>query len=111
MQSTNEPMFSQYSLIHIALGLIIYFIKIPLLLATLVYGSFLLVYNHAEGNRLVHKFVPMWPGCKRTDEYLPILGDVISFNAGWLTASAVDCWHASDENSKHWLEPHNGDVL
>jgi hypothetical protein len=106
----GDALFSQYSLLHFAMGLIIFFTKVPLLLATLAYTAFLLVHHSEEGSRFMSKFVPMWPGGKRSEDYLPILGDILAFDAGWLAASAADCWHDTSPD-RHLFQPHNGSGL
>ena len=104
----EQPLFDKYSLIHLSLGILLYFAKISFWLATLAHATICLLYNNENGYNVIKKFAPWWPGNKRPDSAYNILGDNVSFMAGWLVASSVDTLTCKEENQKKWYENYTG---
>jgi hypothetical protein len=80
----------QYSLLHIAVGIIMYFWNFSLFYAFLLHFLFELGENTSIGMKFINKLY-YWPGGKPcADSGINILGDNIFFVFGWLLAYGTD---------------------
>ena len=106
----DQPLFDQYSLIHFAVGVLLFFARISFVLATLTHATISLLYNNETGYEAIRRFAFWWPGSKRPDSAFNIVGDNISFMSGWLFASAVDSIMCQDTDRacRKWYETYNG---
>ena len=108
MNESTQPFLDKYSLIHLSLGILLYFARISFWLATLAHITVCLLYNNDDGYSVIRKFAPWWPGNKRPDSAFNIAGDSVSFMSGWLLASGVDTLTCPAEKEKKWYEAYSG---
>jgi len=92
----GKQLLDQYSLLHAAVGVLVYFWNIPLWIGTLVHVLFEYVENTPWGIRMINQYMIEpgifgWPGEKRNaDSLLNQFGDTITFVLGWVVAAALD---------------------
>jgi hypothetical protein len=88
----GKNMFDQYSLLHFATGIILYFWNIALLDATLLHILFEIIENTNIGMYIINKYITMWPGGKPFADSFDnsMIGDNISFIVGWLVGYVFD---------------------
>ncbi len=80
----------QYSLLHIAVGIIMYFWNFSLFYAFLLHLLFEIGENTKIGMKLINQLY-YWPGGKPSaDSITNILGDNLFFILGWLLAYSTD---------------------
>jgi len=95
--------FDQYSLLHFAVGIIMYFFAVPLWLWNLIHIVFEFVENTEIGLQIINQHIKIWPGGKEyTDSLINRLGDVISGHIGWMVAY----WLDSYGNRVGWFRKH-----
>jgi hypothetical protein len=104
----EQALLDQYSLLHFAVGVLLFFGRFSFLLATLTHATFSLLYNNDAGYSFIKRYAAWWPGSKRADSYYNMLGDNLSFNAGWLVASVCDSWLATGDAKREWYETYRG---
>lgn len=98
-------LFDQYSLLHGAVGVVVYFWQIPLVWAVVAHVLFEWAENTETGMELINRvFVREgafgWPGAKKAaDSMVNRVGDTVSFAVGWGLAFAVD-WLGG---TQHWV--------
>ncbi len=91
----------QYSLLHLAVGIIAYFWNISLVTSFLAHFLFELGENTKMGMNIINTYftkgsILHWPGGKpHTDARINIVGDNIFFVFGWILARAVDLYGSS----------------
>jgi hypothetical protein len=89
-------LLDQYSLLHFATGIVIYFWNIPFLFAILGHMLFEYVENTKGGMAFINKYIIdpgyfSWPGGKHeADSGLNQLGDNITFALGFALAAFLD---------------------
>jgi hypothetical protein len=88
----GQKTFDQFSLLHVASGIIAYFWGLPLLWWLIIHIVFEYVENTKMGMHFINQYLPMWPGGKATpDTFMnSMIGDNISAVVGWLIAAWVD---------------------
>lgn len=86
--------FDQYSLLHVATGVLAYFWGIGFIISITVHALFEYVENTPEGIRFINEQLSgIWPGGKpRADSTLNMIGDTIFFGIGWASAYALDAY-------------------
>lgn len=85
-------MFDQYSLLHLATGIIAYFWGINIITWTALHSIFEILENTPLSVYFVNKYIPMWPGGKeKTDSAINMVGDTIAAIIGWFIAYYTDC--------------------
>ena len=83
----------QYSLLHLASGIIAYFWDISLRTWIILHIMFEFMENTEAGMNVINNYITFWPGGKpRRDSDVNILGDNISAGVGWLLAQSVDVY-------------------
>ena len=83
--------FDQYSLLHCAVGIVLYFWNITFSQMLLLNTVFEIVENTGVGITFINSYIPNWPGGKRySDSYRNIFGDTVSVIFGWWIASQLD---------------------
>lgn len=108
----TQPFLDQYSLIHMAVGILFYFWKISFFLSTLTQATFMLLNNSEEGSKLFSRYAPQYPyTAKKHDSWINMVGDNMSFNFGWLLASAVDTSLVPAGQEKQIYEAHCGPIV
>ena len=83
----------QFTLLHLATGIIAYFWNIPLLLWTILHITFELIENTPIGIQCINQswIKHIWPGAKPfPDHWSNSIGDTIAAIIGWLIAQSVD---------------------
>ena len=91
----------QYSLLHAAVGIILYFWNVSFGLTALIHTLFELGENTPLGMRLINTFfvgtMPFqWPGKKeRADHPVNMVTDTIFCLLGWWIAQQVDKYYSS----------------
>lgn len=81
----------QYSLLHLAVGIIVYYWGIDFWVWTLVHILFEYGENTAIGMQIINNYLTWWPGGKNhADHLLNRTGDVLAGCLGWLLAWALD---------------------
>lgn len=81
----GQLLLDQYSLLHVATGIIAYFWGFRLLWSIIAHTVFELVENTDAGIRFINQnLAGIWPGGKpRADSPVNMVGDSLSFVAGW----------------------------
>jgi len=80
-------LLDQYSLLHAAMGVVVYFWGIPLLWALVLHTVYEWAENTPWGMHAIRR-VTLWPGGKsEADALINVLGDTLSFGAGWGVAA------------------------
>ena len=83
--------FDQYSLLHIATGIIAYFWNISLFNWFLLHTLFELLENTQYSAHLITKYITFWPGGKKTVDSIPnMIGDTFSALIGWYISYYID---------------------
>ena len=86
----------QYSLLHFAVGVVLYFWNIPLILAIILHTIFEIVENTKMGMKFINTYIIhtgyfSWPGGKDyADSLINNVGDTIFFAVGWVLAAYLD---------------------
>jgi hypothetical protein len=89
-------LFDQYSLLHFAVGVVVYFWYFNFWTAFSIHALFEFVENTPSGMRFLNKYFPKgglfrWPGDKvKPDSLLNMIGDSGSFILGYLLAKLLD---------------------
>ena len=86
----------QYSLLHFAVGVVLYFWNIPLILAIILHTIFEIIENTKMGMKFINTYIIhpgyfSWPGGKNyADSLINNVGDTIFFAVGWVLAAYLD---------------------
>ena len=86
----------QYSLLHFAVGVVLYFWNIPLIFAIILHTIFEIVENTKMGMKFINTYIIhtgyfSWPGGKNyADSLINNVGDTIFFAVGWVLAAYLD---------------------
>lgn len=92
----GSQLLDQYSLLHFAVGVIMYFWNISLRLGFLIHFLFEVIENTELGMKMMNKYIIhpgyfSYPGGKNmADSYINIVGDNLSFIIGWLSSYILD---------------------
>ena len=87
----GEYFVDQYSLLHYAVGVIVYFWGMNLYIWMVLQIAYEYIENTSYGMMLINKYVTMWPGGKNYPDTLTnSIGDIFFGLLGWLTAKLVD---------------------
>lgn len=89
--------FDQFSLLHFATGIILYFFNIKIITAIFLHTSFEILENTHLGMSLINKYfinddyLNIWPGEKNyPDSLINIFSDSVFFIIGWFIAYKLD---------------------
>lgn len=89
-------LFDQYTLLHIAVGILAYFWSVPFLIGMGIHIAFELIENTEWGVRAINRYIIdpgwfMWPGGKYVpDTAMNQIGDNLGFAGGWGLAWWLD---------------------
>ena len=87
----GQYFIDQYTLLHFAVGIIMYFWNFPLLTTLLVHTAFELIENTEFGMNVINTNFTMWPGGKpKADSNINIIGDTVGGLIGWICAYTLD---------------------
>jgi len=94
----------QYSLLHFAVGIVMYFWKVPLGVWIILHSVFEMVENSKVGMKFINSaFKDLWPGGKpKSDSLVNSVGDVVFGTLGWIVAQKID--HMGVNYG--WYSPH-----
>lgn len=83
-------LFDKYSLLHFAVGIILYFFNFSLLDVFILHTIFEIVENTQFGMHIINTYISFWPGGKESaDAFINSVGDTISVIFGWYIAKSV----------------------
>ena len=81
----------QYTYLHYAVGIIIYFWNISLWKWVGIHTIFEICENTKYGIYFINQYITFWPGGKpKPDNIINIIGDSIGAIIGWLSAYYID---------------------
>lgn len=84
-------MVDQYSLLHLAVGIVWYFWGLSLKQVLIVHTIFELSENSSFGMNIINNYFKLWPGGKpKADTLTNIIGDTVSVSLGWNIAYYID---------------------
>ena len=87
----------QYSLLHLAVGIVVYFWDISLLSWFVLHTMFELIENTQQGIYFINNYITWWPGGKpRPDSIINSIGDTMFSLLGWVIA------YYTDQFGKQW---------
>ena len=93
----GHKLIDQYTLLHIAVGVVVYFWDISLPIWFVIHTIFEIVENTPQGIDFINNTFTLWPGGKpRADNMINRIGDTIGAIIGWVLAYYVD------EYGKKW---------
>jgi hypothetical protein len=73
--------FDQYTYLHFAVGIIVYFWNISLVNLVILHTIFEFLENSQVGVNIINKYIVVWPGG---------IGDTLGAILGWLSAYYLD---------------------
>lgn len=77
----------QFSLLHFAVGIVVYFWNVPLLLWFVLHTMFELIENTPQGIYFINHYIYFWPGGKpKADTAINTIGDTLFAMLGWIVA-------------------------
>jgi hypothetical protein len=99
----GKQFLDQYSLLHFAVGIIVYFWGISAINWNMIHILFELIENTDIGMKIINNVFILWPGGKNyTDSYVNNIGDLLIGYLGWVTASLLDNYG----NKQGWFIKH-----
>ena len=86
--------FDQYTYLHFATGIVVYFWNISLLNWVILHTIFEILENTQMGMNIINQYIVFWPGGKpESDTIINSVGDTFGAVLGWLTAYYLDKWY------------------
>lgn len=83
--------FDQYTYLHFAVGIIVYFWNISLLNWVIFHTVFEILENTQIGLNIINQYIVFWPGGKqKSDTIINNIGDTVGAVLGWLSAYYLD---------------------
>ena len=83
--------FDQYTYLHFAVGIIVYFWNASLFNWFILHTIFETLENTQIGIHIINKYIVFWPGGKpKPDSIVNIIGDTFGAMFGWLSAYYLD---------------------
>ena len=83
--------FDQYTYLHFAVGIIVYFWNISLVKWTIIHIIFEFLENTQMGVKFINKYMLFWPGGKpKSDTVINSMGDTFGAIMGWISAYYLD---------------------
>ena len=80
----------QFSLLHLAVGIVFYFWGINIYTSIVIHTVFEIFENTDLGMKIINNFTS-WPGGKNyRDSFINSVGDTVFFILGWYIAKTVD---------------------
>jgi hypothetical protein len=84
-------LFDQYSLLHFAVGVVMYFWGISLYTWNMIHIFYEFIENTQIGINFIDQYITWWPGGKKhSDTIVNNVGDIISGAIGWYSAQWLD---------------------
>jgi hypothetical protein len=86
----GKRFLDQYTYLHFAVGIVVYFWNISLLNWIILHTIFEFLENTKIGMKLINN-LPFWPGGKpESDSIINNIGDTIGAILGWISAYLLD---------------------
>ena len=83
--------FDQYTYLHFAIGVVVYFWHISLINWVILHTIFEFLENTQMGMNIINKYIVFWPGGKlKSDSIINNIGDTFGAVLGWLSAYYLD---------------------
>ena len=83
--------FDQYTYLHFAVGIIVFFWNISLINWVILHTIFEFLENTQTGISIINKYIVFWPGGKpKSDTIINSIGDTFGSIVGWLSAYYLD---------------------
>jgi hypothetical protein len=83
--------FDQYTYLHFAVGIVVYFWNISLINWLILHTIFEFLENTQIGMNIINKYIVFWPGGKlKSDSIINNIGDTFGAVLGWLSAYYLD---------------------
>lgn len=83
--------FDQYTYLHFAIGIVVYFWNISLLNWIILHFIFEFLENSQMGINIINQYILFWPGGKeKSDTIINSVGDTFGSILGWLSAYYLD---------------------
>jgi hypothetical protein len=83
--------FDQYTYLHFAVGIIVFFWNISLVNWVILHTIFEFLENTQIGINIINKYIVFWPGGKpKPDTIINSIGDTFGSIVGWLSAYYLD---------------------
>ena len=83
--------FDQYTYLHFAVGIIVYFWNISLVNLVILHTIFEFLENTQMGVNIINNYIVFWPGGKpKSDTIINSIGDTFGAILGWLSAYYLD---------------------
>ena len=87
----GNKLFDQYTYLHFAVGIVVYFWNISLPSWFVLHTMFETLENTKDGVNIINKYLVFWPGGKpKSDEINNIIGDTFGAMMGWFSAYCLD---------------------
>jgi hypothetical protein len=87
----GTKIFDQYTYLHFAVGIIVYFWGISILNLFILHSIFEILENTQMGMKLINNYIVFWPGGKsQSDSIINVIGDTIGVIIGWSSAYYLD---------------------
>ena len=88
----GNKFYDQYSLLHFSVGVVAYFIGIPLIIWNVIHILFEIVENTDFGIRFINKYLLwFWAGGKdKPDKVINNIGDIVFGALGWIISYELD---------------------
>jgi hypothetical protein len=87
----GNQIFDQYTYLHFATGIILYFWNVNFLTTIILHTIFEIFQNSVLGIKFINKYIKLWPGGKQSkDALINSVGDTIGTILGWTTAYMID---------------------
>ena len=87
----GDLLIDQFTYLHFAVGIIVYFWGISLLHLFFLHTIFEFLENTQLGMKIINNYIPFWPGGKpKSDSIINIIGDTLGVVVGWLSAYYLD---------------------
>jgi len=99
----GKQLFDQYTYLHFAVGIVVYFWNISLTSWIILHIIFELLENTHMGINIIQKYIPLWPGGKiKPDSTINMIGDIFGGIIGWISAYYLD----NTGKKYNWYELH-----
>ena len=83
----GSRLFDQYTYLHFAVGIVIYFWNISLFNCVVLHTIFEFLENTRTGMHIINNYIVFWPGGKpKSDSIINNIGDTFGTIVGWLSA-------------------------
>lgn len=98
----GDQIFDQYSLLHLATGIIAYFWGLSFMAWIYIHLLFELLENTDKGMHIINTYIKLWPGGKsKSDTFINSFSDTIFSVLGWIIAYYIDHYKSKYKHIKN----------